>query len=121
MGLADDLRTGWENQFDDEPGGGLFDPGEGTYELDEATQGDVGPDNPFDGTVIDNQFDDDPGGGFTDGDTYREAASEARDIAFNIGPDWLDEAALIVLPLILVGAVLWLARPLLTVLAGVSE
>ena len=35
----------------------------------------------------------------------------------NIGPDWLDEATIVVV-LVLLGAGLWLARPLLTIVAG---
>lgn len=42
------------------------------------------------------QFDTTPGGGTVDeaGRVAGEAAEGARDVAFNVGPDWLDEAAL---------------------------
>jgi hypothetical protein len=115
--------TAIDNQFDDDPGGGIFDPSESTRELAEATEGDVGPDNQFDNTAVDNQFDDEPGGGFADTatDSAADAAAEARDVAFNIGPDWLDEAAIVGVVVLTLGALLWLARPLLGIAEGVSS
>lgn len=123
MGVVGDLRQSVENQFDNTPGGGIFDPSESTRELAEATEGDVGPDNQFDNTAVDNQFDDEPGGGFADTatDAAADTASNVRDVAFNIGPDWLDEVAIVGVVVVALGALLWLARPLLGIAEGVSS
>jgi len=45
----------------------------------------------------------------------REALEDAR----NIGPEWLDEVTGLVVLVLVVGAALWLARPLLTIGAEV--
>jgi hypothetical protein len=109
------LLEQWRNQWDDTPGGGLFDPSESTEQLDEAIAGDADEDNPYQDTIADDigdQFDDTPGGGPVD---------EAREWAFNLGPDWLDEATIGVVIVVAIGALLWLARPLLTIASGVAE
>lgn len=108
-------------QFDDTEGGGLIDgfqsfnragTSQSTRDLAEATKGDVGPNNQFDNTAIDNQFDDTPGGGVAD---------TATDTVLNIGPDWLDEAATIGVVVLIVGVLLYLARPLLEIGAATVE
>jgi len=61
------------------------------------------------GRAIEGSVDDEPGGGIIEG-------------LANVGPDWLDEATAVAVPIVLVLALLWLARPLLTVAAeGVTE
>lgn len=47
----------------------------------------------------------------------REFVSDPR----QYGPDWLDEATGVVLVLVVVGAALWLARPLLAIGANITE
>lgn len=105
------------NQFDDTPGGGAWDkngafvPGPANDELAELTDGD--DEGVEEGsTAFVRQFDDTEGGG---------AADEAVDTARNLGPWWLDEATKIGIP-ILVGLVaLFLLRPYVGLIEGVSN
>jgi len=50
-----------------------------------------------------------------------DAATDAAERARNIGPDWLDELVTVGLAVVVVGVVLFLARPLLTIVAGVTD
>jgi len=61
------------------------------------------------GRAVEGSVDNEPGGGIVEG-------------LLNVGPDWLDEATAVAVPIVVVLALLWLARPLLTVVAeGVAE
>ncbi|QGX95008.1 hypothetical protein EI982_09495 [Haloplanus rallus] len=56
--------------------------------------------------------------------TSGESQNPLRNISVNlrnIGPDWLDEAAIVVVVLAVVAVGLWLVRPLLSIGAGVAE
>lgn len=102
-------------QFDDTEGGGIFDPPESQYQLNAALSGNADESNPYSDTLagdIGRQFDDKPGGGVAD---------QAADRALNLGPDWLDEAVIIGLVTVVIGVLLFLARPLLTIIAGVTD
>lgn len=105
-----------QNQFDDTPGGGAWDrggaftPGESTYEGNEMTDGD-GEGVEEASSAFLKQFDQTEGGGFAD---------KTADAAKNLGPDWLDEVTLIGIPIVLVLAVLFLLRPYIGLLDGVS-
>jgi len=101
-----------EKQFDDTEGGGLFDPPEDQYQLDAALSGNADESNPYSDTLagdIGRQFDNKPGGGVAD---------QAANKALNLGPDWLDEAFIILLVLVVMGVVLYLTRPLLGIIEG---
>jgi hypothetical protein len=50
-----------------------------------------------------------------------DAASDAAERARNIGPDWLDEAVTVGLAVVVVGAALFLLRPVLSIGAGVAN
>lgn len=50
--------------------------------------------------------------------TFTESLTEGL---LNIGPDWLDEATGVVVVLVVIGAVLWLVRPLLELLVALVE
>lgn len=49
-----------------------------------------------------------------------DAVADVVDEARNLGPDWLDEVTVVAVVLAIVAGLLWLARPLLTALAGVT-
>jgi len=92
--------------------------------LDGETSGGMGtdPDYGEDGTVP--TADDSAGTGVYDptttGDnTLGEVLGDILDAARNLGPDWLDEATIVVVVLAVLAAGLWLARPLLSIGAGV--
>jgi hypothetical protein len=109
-GVADNLAGSTDEavgrQFDDEPGGGLID-GYQSYAAevyDPVTDG-----------AVSRQFDDEPGGGLVDG--AQETATDAADAAVDIGPDWLGPAVIAVLGVVLIGALLFLSRPLLTIIS----
>lgn len=55
----------------------------------------------------------------TDPEAIRDAVEDAVETGRNLGPDWLDEATGVAVVLLVVGAILWLARPLLTIGAEV--
>lgn len=71
-----------------------------TYEQPEYADDSVDLPGPGVGEVIDNP---------------RDALEDAR----NVGPDWLDEVTTLVVVLAVVGAALWLVRPLLSIGAEV--
>ncbi|GAB3315277.1 hypothetical protein [Haloplanus salinarum] len=124
----DDFTRGLDRalyrQFDDVPGGGIADPD--TYLPGSSPGGETDvPEDPSwdDESIADTfgaevfapigrQFDDEPGGGVID---------IIVDRTTSVGPSWLDEATIVVVVLVVLGAGLWLARPLLTIVAGVAE
>jgi hypothetical protein len=50
-----------------------------------------------------------------------DTINTVSDTVLNIGPDWLDEAVIIGLVTVVIGVLLFLARPLLTIIAGVTD
>jgi len=46
---------------------------------------------------------------------------DVLDAARNLGPDWLDEVTVVAVVLLVIGALLWLARPILSIIAGVAD
>lgn len=58
-----------------------------------------------------------PGGALADNPALNNAENALR----NLGPSWLDEATALAIPVLLIGALLWLARPLLEIGANVTE
>lgn len=49
-----------------------------------------------------------------------DTTADAADAARNLGPNWLDELVAVAIPAVVVVAVLFLARPLLTILANTT-
>lgn len=139
--LAGSTDEAFARQFDDEEGGGIIEG----ISPEQAT--DI---NPFDESIVDEvfggttsaerdgdphagqtglvedtldsiprQFDDTAGGGFAD--ELLEQAGDAVDEARNVGPEWLDELSVLVVVLLVVGAALWLVRPLLELGTAVAD
>lgn len=111
-------------QFDDVEGGGFADsdtylpgssPGGSTDVPDDPSWSDPAVSDSWPGQFfgpIDRQFDDTQGGGFLD---------VTVDRATNVGPSWLDEVTILVVVMIVLGVALWLIRPLLEIVAGVTD
>ncbi|WP_251329576.1 hypothetical protein [Haloplanus pelagicus] len=122
--FTDGLDRAIYRQFDDVPGGGFSDVG--TYLPGQQSPGesvDVPEDPSWSDPALDDdaasdffgpigrQFDDEPGGGFAD---------VIIDRSTSIGPAWLDEATILLVVVIVIGAGLWLLRPVLEIVAGVT-
>jgi len=63
-------------------------------------------------------------GGAVDGATDGPTSNPLRNITVdlrNAGPSWLDEVSILVVVLVALAAVLWLVRPFVSVVAGVTD